>query len=59
MQIMISNYFGKIRQRNNNLREYAALVLSGISKQASTILEHIDSTSEGSFERDALLTDTF
>ncbi|MGC6394670.1 Murein L,D-transpeptidase YcbB/YkuD [Pasteurella multocida] len=41
------------------LREYAALVLSGISKQASTILEHIDSTSEGSFERDALLTDTF
>ncbi|MGC6405657.1 L,D-transpeptidase family protein [Bisgaard Taxon 45] len=41
------------------LREYATLVLSGISKKASAILEQIDAMQKGSFERDALLTDTF
>ncbi|AKD38429.1 hypothetical protein I926_05525 [Pasteurella multocida subsp. multocida OH4807] len=41
------------------LREYAMVVMSGISKNAAMTLEQIDSLEKGSFERDALLTDTF
>ncbi|MDO5055176.1 L,D-transpeptidase family protein [Pasteurella oralis] len=41
------------------LREYAMLVVSGISKNSAAILAKIDAMPEASFERDALLTDTF
>ncbi|UAY78068.1 L,D-transpeptidase family protein [Pasteurella canis] len=62
-KIYASNNFQPIWQDSSAekqfLREYAMLVISGVSKNSAEILAKIDAIPEGNFERDVLLTDTF